>query len=103
MDLEPSAPLKVSTISQPSRQTCVWMCPPIEVCDVRRKVSVCISRTRGGTIEGLGNVHIATGSLGGRTLNLASCHLPFDAESRSDASMSISGGYGSNEEYESNE
>ena len=36
-------------------------------------------------------------------LNVALYHLPFDAEGRIDASMSISGGYGSKEEYGSNE
>ena len=51
----------------------------------------------------MGNIYIATGRVGGRTLNVASYHLPFDAEGRIDASMSISEGYRSKEEYGSNE
>jgi hypothetical protein len=51
----------------------------------------------------LGDVYIATGRLGGRTLNIVSGQLSFDAESRSNASMGVRGGYGSKEEYESNE
>ena len=68
----------------------------IEVCDRRRNVSVCICLHSGGKIEVLGDVYFAAGRVGGRTLNVASYHLPFDAEVRIDASMSISGGYGSN-------
>ena len=45
----------------------------------------------------MGDVYFAAGRVGGRTLNVASYNLPFDAEGRIDASMSISGGYGSNE------
>ena len=51
----------------------------------------------------MGDVYIATGRVGGRTLNVASYHLPFDAEGRIDASVSISGGYGSKEKYRGNE
>ena len=81
----------------------VCLCLPIEICDGRRKVSVFVCLNRGGTIEGLGDVYIATGSVGGRTLNVVSCQLCFDAESRTDASMGINGGYRSKEEYRSNE
>jgi len=54
-------------------------------------------------MEGLCDVYIATRRAGGRTLNVVSYELSFNAESRSNASMGVSGGYRSKEEYESNE
>ncbi len=95
MDLEPSAPLKVSAISRSlAKNKYAWMMySPIEVCDGGRKVSVGICLNSGGGIEVLGDVYIATGRFGGGTLNIVSCKLPFDAESRGNASMSINGGY----------
>ena len=72
----------------------------IEACDRRRNISVLPAQR--WKIEVLGNVYFAAGTVGGRTLNVASYHLPFHAEVRIDASMSISGGYRSKEEYGSN-
>jgi hypothetical protein len=51
----------------------------------------------------LGDVYIATGSFGGRALDVVSYQLPFDPESGINAGMSINGGYRSKEEYRSNE
>ena len=75
----------------------------IEVCDRRRNVSVYICLHSSGKIEVLGDVYFAAGRVGGRALNVASHNLPFDAESKIDARMSISGGYRSKKEYGSNE
>jgi len=79
------------------------MYSPIEVCDRRINVSICVCLNRGGSIEVLGDVYIATGRVGRRALNVVSRKLSFDAESRGNASMGISEGYGSKEEYGSNE
>ena len=46
----------------------------------------------------MSDVYIATGLGGGRALNIVSCEVSFDAESRSNASMGIDGGRQSKEE-----
>ena len=74
----------------------------LEVFDGRRKLSVCVCRNRGGSIEVLTNVYIATGSCFGRMLNVAGSWVA-GAEGRSDDTLGSDGGCQSEEEYGSGE
>ena len=75
----------------------------IKAVDGSQKGSICICRNRGGGIEGLSDVYVATGMVGGRTLNVAEYWGSFDTESRSNDSLGIDGGRQNEEEYGSGE
>lgn len=98
---EPSSVLKISTLANPfGDNKYVDGRYSLEVCDVNEKFTLCRGRSNGGSVEVIRDVYIAARGGRRRFLNVDHCWGSFDAEGRSNGSMSVDGGRQSKDKYD---